>query len=167
MKTWWEDGPGCDISASHGIQATWNLLEPPSESISLVTGGVVLLGNTYGEDSFGGQELVIGVTSFTKHYPLEPSSLNTHTHTYLQQSLVLCVACALPCFFQRLQFFSKRICLETLIVASVPGCLFPFLPLLEAFLRDCALDVSCIHTCSIALRDTRSEHMSTGVIPFL
>ncbi len=69
---------------SHGIQDTWNLLEPPSESISLVTGGVVLLGNTYGEDSFGGQELAIGIASFTTHYPLEPSCLNTHTHGHCQ-----------------------------------------------------------------------------------
>ncbi len=47
-----------------------------------MTRGVVLLGNTYEEDSFGGQELTIGIASFTTHYPLEPSCLNTHTHTH-------------------------------------------------------------------------------------
>ncbi len=45
-----------------------------------MTGGVVLPGNTYWEDSFRGQELAIGIASFTKHYPLELSCLNTHTH---------------------------------------------------------------------------------------
>ncbi len=46
-----------------------------------MTGGVVLPGNTYGEDSFEGQELAIGIASFTTHHPLEPSCLNTHTLT--------------------------------------------------------------------------------------
>jgi hypothetical protein len=65
---------------SQGIQATWNLSEPPSESIFLITGGVVLQGNTYGEDSFRGKDVAIVIASLTQHYRLEPSCLNTHTH---------------------------------------------------------------------------------------
>jgi hypothetical protein len=68
---------------SHRIQATWNPLEPLSESISLVTGGAVLLGNTHGEDSFGRKDVAIVIASLTQHYPLEPSCLNTHTHLTL------------------------------------------------------------------------------------
>jgi hypothetical protein len=64
---------------SHRILAMWNPLEPPSESISLVTGGVVLTGNTYGEDFFGEKDVAIVIASLTQHYPLEPSCLNTHT----------------------------------------------------------------------------------------
>jgi hypothetical protein len=45
-----------------------------------MTGGVVLPGNTYGEDSFRGIDVAIVIASLT-HYPLEPSCLNTHTHT--------------------------------------------------------------------------------------
>ncbi len=45
--------------------------------------------------------------------------------------------------------------------------LFPFLLLLEAFLLDCALDFSYVHTRSISSKDIRSKHMSMGVIPFL
>jgi hypothetical protein len=71
---------------SHGVQATWNPLEPPSGSISLVTGGVVLPGNTYGEDSAGGKGVAIVIASLT-HYPLEPSCLNTHTHTHTHTHL--------------------------------------------------------------------------------
>ncbi len=63
MKTWWEDGLGCDVTTSHGIQAMWNQLELHSESISLVTGGVVLPGDTYGEDSFGGKDVAIVIAS--------------------------------------------------------------------------------------------------------
>jgi hypothetical protein len=70
----------CGITTSHRIQATWNLLEPPSESISLVIGGVVLPGNTYGEDSARGKDVAIVIATLT-HYPLEPSCINTHTHT--------------------------------------------------------------------------------------
>jgi hypothetical protein len=51
----------------------------PLLSISLVTGGVVLPGNTYGEDSAEGKDVAIVIASLT-HYPLEPSCLNTHTH---------------------------------------------------------------------------------------
>jgi hypothetical protein len=65
---------------SHGIQATWNSLEPPSESISLVTEGVVLPGNTYREDSFKGKDVAI--------VSLEPSCLNTHTHSPAKQGPV-------------------------------------------------------------------------------
>jgi hypothetical protein len=39
--------------------------------------------------------------------------------------------------------------------------LFLFLPFLEAFLVDCAFDLSLTHVCSIASRDMRSEHMFT------
>ncbi len=45
--------------------------------------------------------------------------------------------------------------------------LFPFLPFLKAFLLDCALDFSCVHTRSMAWREIRSKRMSTGVISFL
>ena len=45
---------GCDVTTSHGVRTTWNSLEPPSAS-SKETGGVVLLGNTYGEDFPGGK----------------------------------------------------------------------------------------------------------------
>ncbi len=55
----------------------------------------------------------------------------------------------------------------TLAIDSVPGLLFSFLLLLEAFLLDCALDFSCAHTRSITSRDIRSECMSSWVIPFL
>jgi hypothetical protein len=37
--------------------------------MSLVTGGVVLPGNTYGENSVGGKDVAIVITSLT-HYPL-------------------------------------------------------------------------------------------------
>jgi hypothetical protein len=43
------------------------LLELPSESISLVTGGVVLPGNTHGEDSARGKDVVIVIASLTLH----------------------------------------------------------------------------------------------------
>jgi hypothetical protein len=49
----------------------------------------------------------------------------------LQQSQVLCVVCAPPCFLHSLQCFSKRTFLETQTVELVPGCFFPFSPLLE------------------------------------
>ena len=50
-------GPGCDITTSPEVQATWNLLEPPSESSPGSPGGVVLLllGDTNGEDDTGGK----------------------------------------------------------------------------------------------------------------
>jgi len=49
-----EHGPGCDVTTSPEVQATWNLLEPPSESSpGSPGGGVVLLGDTYGEDDMG------------------------------------------------------------------------------------------------------------------
>ena len=57
-------GPGCDVTTSPraaGVQATWSLLEPPSESSPGSPGGVVLLGETYGEDSPGGKEVVIHI----------------------------------------------------------------------------------------------------------
>jgi hypothetical protein len=57
------------------------MLEPHSDSISLVTGGVVLLGNTYEEDSARGRDVAIFIASLTQHYPLELSCL-THTHTH-------------------------------------------------------------------------------------
>jgi hypothetical protein len=56
----------------------WISLEPHSESISLVTRGVVLPGNTYGEDSIEGKDVAIVVTSLT-HYPLG-TMLPQHTH---------------------------------------------------------------------------------------
>jgi hypothetical protein len=43
----------------------WNPLEPHSESISLVTGGVVILGDTYGEDYFRRKDVAIIITSLT------------------------------------------------------------------------------------------------------
>jgi hypothetical protein len=48
-------GPGCEVTTSPEVQATWNLLEPPSESSPGESGGVVLLGDTYGEDDAGGK----------------------------------------------------------------------------------------------------------------
>ena len=35
------------------ILSRWNLLEPPSENSAGESGGVVLLGDTYGEDNTG------------------------------------------------------------------------------------------------------------------
>jgi hypothetical protein len=54
----------------------------------------------------------------------------------LQQSQVLCVVYAPPCFLHRSQCFSKQTFLETLAVDSLPGGFFPFLPLWEAFSED-------------------------------
>jgi hypothetical protein len=94
------------------------------------------------------------------------SAFSDPSFSYLWQSIVLCVVCVPPCFLQRLQCFLVQAFLATLAVHSVLGLLFSFLPLLEAFLLDCVLDFSCVHTCYIASRDIRSEHMSTRVIHF-
>ncbi len=58
---------------------------------------------------------------------------------YLQQSLVLCMVYAPPCFLHRLQCFSKLTFLGTLAVELVPGRFFPFSPFLEDFLEDSGL----------------------------
>jgi hypothetical protein len=50
---------GCDVITSHGVQTTWNPLEPPSK-LPRETGGVVLLGNTMGRTFLGG-EVAIGI----------------------------------------------------------------------------------------------------------
>ncbi len=54
-------------------------------TLVLVTGGVVLPCNTYGEDFAGGRDIAIVIASLTQHYPLEPSCLNTHTHSRRNQ----------------------------------------------------------------------------------
>ncbi len=84
-----------------------------------------------------------------------------------QQSLVLCLVCVPPCFMHRLQCFLVQVFLGTLAVVSVPGCLLPCFLLCKAFLLGEALDLSWLHTRSIALRDERRKRMSMGVIPFL
>jgi hypothetical protein len=88
---------------------------------------------------------------------VQESAFYVPSFPYLQQSLILCVVCTPPCFLQRSQCFSVKAFLGTLIVASLPGCLVPFSPLLEAFLPDCVLDFSCAHTRSIASRDIRAN----------
>ena len=62
-------GPGCDVTTSPGVQTTWNPLEPPSESSS--------------------GRLAIDI-AWLPHYPLEPSCLNTHTHTHIAVASVFC-----------------------------------------------------------------------------
>jgi hypothetical protein len=57
----------------------------------------------------------------------------------------------------------------TLALLSVPGHFVPFFLLYKAFLSQEVfdfLDLSWLHTRLIALKDKRSEHMSTGVPPF-
>ncbi len=54
----------------------------------------------------------------------------------LQQSWVLCMVYAPPCFLHRLLCFSKQTFLGTLAVDLVSGCYLSFLPLWEAFLED-------------------------------
>jgi hypothetical protein len=66
-----------------------------------------------------------------------------------------------------IQCFLLQAFFETLIVPSVPGCLFPFLHLLEAFLLDCALDFSCIHTHFKASRDIKKQTHVQGSHTFL
>ncbi len=94
------------------------------------------------------------------------SAFSAPSFLYLQQSFVLYVVYAPPWFLQRLQCFLMWAFLGTLVVDLVLGLLFPFLSLLEAFLLDCALDLSQAHRCSIVLRDMRSKCMPMGVTPF-
>jgi hypothetical protein len=56
------------------------------------------------------------------------------------------------------------------LVLSVPGCFVPFFLLCKGVSLREGLDLSNPyrpHTRSIASRDRRSEHISTGVPPFL
>jgi hypothetical protein len=113
------------------------------------------------------KDCLAGLGFFPPFVAARKSAFSDLSFSCLRQSFVLCIVCMPPCFLQRLQCFSKRTFLGILVVDSVPGHLFPLLLLMEAFLpEECALDISCIHTCSIALRDVRSKRMSTGVIPF-
>ncbi len=87
--------------------------------------------------------------------------------SYLRHSLILCMVYAPPCFLQRLQCFSVQAFLWIFPLDLVPGFLFHFLPLWEAFLLDCVLNLSWAYKHSITMRDKRSKHMSMDFIPFL
>ncbi len=113
------------------------------------------------------KECLAGLGFFLPFLAAHTSDFSILSFSYLRQSFVLCMVHVPPCFLQRLQCFLEWTFFRNLSVDSGPGCLFPFLPSLEAFLLDCALDFSCVHTRSIALRDIRSKRMSMGVIPFL
>jgi hypothetical protein len=118
----------------------------------------------YVKDCFKGLGFFLSFLEARKSYFSIPSFSNQW------QSLVLCVLYPPPCFLQRLQCFPARAFFMTLAVVSVPGCFVPFFSLCKAFsLRKelDLLDLSWLHTRSIALRDKRSKCISTGVPPFL
>ncbi len=97
----------------------------------------------------------------------QKSGFSIPSFSYLRQSLVLSVVYVPPGFLQSLQCFLVQAFLGTLPMYMVPGLLFPFSPLWKTFLLDCALNLSWVHMCSIALRDKRNKCMSMGVTPFL
>jgi hypothetical protein len=87
MKPQLDNVPGCDVATSHRVQAMWNLPKDPSlKAIShpRESGGVVLPGNTYGEDVIGGLELALDSACFTTLSPYStPPHLTVKMITYM------------------------------------------------------------------------------------
>jgi hypothetical protein len=113
------------------------------------------------------KDCLVGLAFLPGVLAVQKSAFTATSFLYLQQSLVERIVCAPPCFFHRSQCFSKQTFLGTLVLDPVLGCLDPVLLLMEAFLLDDALAFSCVHMRSIASREGRSKHMSTGVMSFL
>jgi hypothetical protein len=110
------------------------------------------------------KEFFAGLGFFLPFLAVQKLAFSDPSFSYLQQPFVFCILYTPPRLLQRLDCFLMQSFYGTLAVDSAPGLLVPFMPLLEAFLLDGALDFSCAHTRSIVSRDIRSKHMSTGVL---
>jgi hypothetical protein len=111
-----------------------------------------------------GKECLVGLGFSLPFLAVRKLDFSVPFFLYLRQSLVLYVVCIPPCFLQRLQFFLLQVFWGTLPVDLVSGLLFPISPLWESFLLDCALDLSLVHTCSIALRNTHVHRCHTFLV---
>ncbi len=103
----------------------------------------------------------MGLSFFLPFLAVQKLDFSFLSFSNLQQSRVLCMVYASPCFLHRLQCFSKWTFLGNLVVELVPGRFFPFSPLLEDFLDNSDLSCRCrriqlpstkleVHACPLA-----------------